>query len=191
MDSFESHSFLAFWKPRYLPRLPPSSDSVLIVPLTLHWNSFSYPSLSQAIPVTGSLTPQNVLGIQFALGALATGVGKSYLVCRNLFILLAVLSMAWGIAQVCFGNAFGIVNIVMMVFWMGMARVMANRMITALGEGEITMESKVEELSRAYLGADRAIKLGRSMQWVVVSASNYNPPPMMAAVAVPMGLPIN
>lgn len=190
MDSFESHSFLAFWKPRYVPRLPPSSDSALIVPLALHWNSFTYPSLPHAIPLTGSLTPQNVLGIQFALGALATGVGKSYLICRNLFILLAVLSLAWGIGQLCFGNAYGVVNMVMMIFWMGMARMLANRMITALGEGEIVMESKVEELSRAYLGSDRAIKLGRSMQWVTVSASNYHPPPMMAAIAVPMGVPV-
>jgi hypothetical protein len=79
---------------------------------------------------------------------------------------------------------------VMMVFWMGMARMLANRMITALGEGEIVMESKVEELSRAYLGSDRAVKLGRSMQWVTVSASNYHPPPMMAAIAVPMGVPV-
>lgn len=190
MDSLESHSFLVYWKPRYSPRLPFSSDSTLISPIQLHWNCFSYPSLPQCIPPSPTISPQNLIGLQYALGSVTSSIGRSYLIARNLFLFLSLLVVVWGVLQLCFGNIFGVVNIVMTVVWAGLTRAMANRMMLAMGEGEVVMESKVEELSRAYLGAERTVKLGRNMQWIVVSLAHYNPPPLVTGVPVMMGVPV-
>lgn len=188
----DSHTFLAFWRPRTVPRMPGIAAGHVVVPIVTGLNSITFPKLSLTIQPTNTISAQNVLGIQYALSSLATGIGKAYLVCRNIFVLLAFLSLVYGIVECALGNAAGVLPIVMTVFWMGMSRLMANRLILSLGEGEVAMETKVRELSRSYLGDELEVKFGRCMQWVEVMVPGYRPPAMnvVSGVPVPMGVPI-
>jgi hypothetical protein len=191
MDSVY-HNICFFWQPRYSPLVPPSTDSVRIVPVKRSWNSLSYPSLQTAIPLSNSISPQNILGLQFALNGIVTSAGKAYILCRNLFLILSVFCLVDGILNLLLANGFGIIQLVMCLFWICVTRMMANRLMIALGETEVVMEAKMADLTRAYLGNEVMVRAGSCMQWVSVSEQRYIPPQIQVAqgVPVPMGLPV-
>lgn len=167
-----SNPLCCFWKPQKRV-VAPQESAAAVVRVAVGWSSLSYPGLSAA--VAGAPRPQ-ALSLQQTLGGVVTSRGRQFLVSRNLFLVLAVLTLAYGVVQAAFQNEFAVVPLAMSVFWAMMTRVMANRLVKELSAVESTYQRKMSEIGHIFLGGEWTLSAGTAMQWVAVSRSEYSPP---------------
>ena len=189
--SSRTNIFFLFWLPSQAPQPFNVAPDHMVVPISRHFISLSYPTLSQAIQSVSPGAGEYALRLTSQLEGELNQQIKPYLICRILFILMMLVSV---LVPVLYTFVYNILflpiwNVVILVIWMIVCRLVMNSMGYALYEYASLFRCKLAEMTRTMLGAqDIKIDTGVGMAWLEVYRDQYQPP--VQGYGVPMGVAV-
>ena len=189
--SSRTNIFFLFWLPSQAPQPYNIAPDHMVVPMSRHFFSLSYPTLSQAIQSVSPGAGEYAIRLTSQFEGDLNQQIKPYLICRMLFLFMMFLCVLLALLYTfVYGEMLvSIWDVVFLVIWMIVCRLVMNSMGYALYEYASLFRCRLAEMIRTMLGAqDIKIDTGVGMAWLEVYRDQYQPP--VQGYGVPIGIAV-